>query len=89
MYREEATGPGPLNAHDPSGPYNYFNPWWHPFYQRGQLHTMQSETKTVTSIVIGIARGRGELPELDTAILQYFSNAANVDVSAASPSNTC
>jgi CubicO group peptidase (beta-lactamase class C family) len=79
MYREEAARPGPLNAHDPSGPYNYFNPWWHPFYQRGELHTMQSVTKTVTSIVIGIASGRGEFPELDTPIIQYFSNVANVD----------
>jgi CubicO group peptidase (beta-lactamase class C family) len=79
IYRAEAARPGPLNAHDPSGPYNYFNPWWHPFYRRGELHTMQSVTKTVTSIVIGIARGRGEFPELDTPILQYFSNVANVD----------
>ena len=47
IYREEARTPGPLNAHDPSGPYNYFNPWWHPFYRRGDLHSLQSVTKTV------------------------------------------
>ena len=79
IYRDEAARPGPLNAHDPSGPYNYFNPWWHPFYRRGDLHTMQSVTKTVTSIVIGIAMAKGEFPELDTPILKFFSNVQNVD----------
>jgi CubicO group peptidase (beta-lactamase class C family) len=79
IYRDEAARPGPLNAHDPSGPYNYFNPWWHPFYRRGDLHTMQSVTKTVTSIVIGIAMAKGEFPTLDTPILQFFSNVKNVD----------
>jgi hypothetical protein len=44
IYGREAHAPGPLNAHDFSGPYNYFNPWWHPFYRRGDLHTMQSVT---------------------------------------------
>src|SRR5678816_2318939 len=28
-----ATG-GALNAHDETGPYNYYNPWWHPYYRR-------------------------------------------------------
>ena len=79
IYRDEAARPGPLNAHDPSGPYNYFNPWWHPFYRRGDLHTMQSVTKTVTSIVIGIAMAHGEFPALDTPILKFFSNVQNVD----------
>jgi hypothetical protein len=38
-----------LNPHDPSGPYNYFNPWWRPYYRGGDLHTLQSVCKTVTS----------------------------------------
>ena len=71
---EEAKKPGPLNAHDPSGPYNYFNPWWHPFYRRGDLHTMQSVTKTVTSVVIGVATARKEFPDLDTPILKFFDS---------------
>ncbi len=81
IYAEEAKKTGPLNAHDPSGPYNYFNPWWHPFYRRGDLHTMQSVTKTVTSVVIGVATARKEFPELDTPILKFFDSAkvANVD----------
>jgi len=81
IYGKEARIPGPLNAHDPSGPYNYFNPWWHPFYRRGDLHSMQSVTKTVTSVVIGIAVGRHEFPALDTPVLTFFDVAkvANVD----------
>jgi CubicO group peptidase (beta-lactamase class C family) len=81
IYAKEAAEPGPLNANDPSGPYNYFNPWWHPFYRGGDLHTMQSVTKSVTSIVIGIATTRKEFPSLDTPVLQFFdsSKIANVD----------
>ena len=81
IYAQEARTPGPLNAHDPSGPYNYFNTWWHPFYRRGDLHTMQSVTKTVTSVVIGVATARGEFPSLDTPVLTFFDAAkvASVD----------
>lgn len=81
IYAAEAAAPGPLNANDPSGPYNYFNPWWHPFHRRGDLHTMQSVTKTVTSVVIGIATGRQEFPSLDTPVLNFFDHAtvANLD----------
>jgi CubicO group peptidase (beta-lactamase class C family) len=81
IYVDDAKKPGPLNAHDPSGPYNYFNTWWHPFYRRGDLHTMQSVTKTVTSVVIGVATARKEFPDLDTPILKFFDSAkvANVD----------
>lgn len=81
IYGREAATRGPLNAHDPTGPYNYFNPWWHPFYQRGDLHSMQSVTKTVTSVVIGVATARREFPALDTPVLRFFdaTGVANVD----------
>jgi len=81
IYGEDAKKPGPLNAHHPTGPYNYFNPWWHPFYRRGDLHTMQSVTKTVTSVVMGAAIARREFPDLDTPILKFFdaSKVANMD----------
>jgi CubicO group peptidase (beta-lactamase class C family) len=76
IYAEEARKPGPLNPTDPSGPYNYFNPWWHPFYRRGDLHTMQSVTKTITSVIIGVATARKEFPALETPVLKYFDAAA-------------
>ncbi|MFN7948342.1 MAG: serine hydrolase [Blastocatellia bacterium] len=81
IYSREAKEPGALNASDPTGPYNYFNPWWHPFYRRGELHTMQSVTKTVTSVVIGVATARKEFPDLDTPVLKFFDagRISNID----------
>jgi CubicO group peptidase (beta-lactamase class C family) len=75
-----ATG-GALNPHDESGPYNYFNPWWHPYYRRGDLHTLQSVSKTITSAIIGVAVTRGEFPSLDTPVLSFFdtTKVANID----------
>ena len=81
IYGASARKASPLNAHDPTGPYNYFNPWWHPFYRRGDLHSMQSVTKTVTSVVIGVARTRKAFPDLDTPVLTFFdaSTIKNLD----------
>jgi CubicO group peptidase (beta-lactamase class C family) len=81
IYGELAKHEGPLN-HDVNGPYNYFSANFHPYFQQSDLHTMQSVSKTVTSITIGIAIGRKEFPaDLDTPILKYFDEYkfANVD----------
>ncbi|HEX6749388.1 MAG TPA: serine hydrolase [Longimicrobium sp.] len=81
IYGDSARRAVTLRTHDRSGPYNYFNAWWHPWYRRGNLHTLQSVTKTVTSIVIGTAVARGEFPSLDTPVLSFFDSGtvANVD----------
>lgn len=81
LYGDSARSRGALNAHDLGSPYNYFNPWWHPFYRRGDLHTLQSVTKTITSMVIGAAVTRGEFPGLDTPVLAFFDTAQvrNID----------
>ena len=72
IYHQEAHTKGPLNARL-TGIYNYFDPQYHPYYEGSDLHTMQSITKTVTSVIMGIAMGRGEFHmELDTPILQFF-----------------
>jgi CubicO group peptidase (beta-lactamase class C family) len=55
-------------------PYNYYHPDWHPYYRGSDLHTLQSVTKGVTSIVIGIAIQRGELPDPGVAVLDYFED---------------
>ena len=73
---------GALNPHDFTGPYNYYNAWWHPFYRRGDLHTLQSVTKTITSLVIGTAVTRGEFPSLDTPVLSFFDTSAVANVDA-------
>lgn len=80
-YGDSAKVASPLNAHAPTSPYNYYNPWWHPTYRGGDLHTLQSVTKTVTSVVIGTAVARGEFPSLDTPVLSFFdaSKVENVD----------
>ena len=81
IYRREAATPGPLVVNDPSGPYNYFNAWWHPYYRNTDLHSLQSVTKSVVSAVVGIAISRGDFPELDTPVLSFFdeTSVANVD----------
>jgi CubicO group peptidase (beta-lactamase class C family) len=81
IYGELARHEGPLN-HDVNGPYNYFSGEFHPYYQHSDLHTMQSVSKTVTSITIGIAIGRKEFPaDLDAPIMKYFDDykIANLD----------
>ena len=81
IYTKEAHERGPLNAHL-TGWYNYFDPAWHPYYHGTDLHTMQSVTKTVSSIIIGIAMTRGDFKGgLDTPLLDYFdaSKVKNVD----------
>jgi CubicO group peptidase (beta-lactamase class C family) len=80
-YGDSARARSPLNAHDLTGPYNYYAPWWHPYYRRGDLHTLQSVTKTITSVVIGTAVMRGQFPSLDAPVLSFFDTAKvkNVD----------
>jgi CubicO group peptidase (beta-lactamase class C family) len=81
IYGERAKQEGPLN-HDLHGPYNYFSTEYHPFYRGSDLHTMQSVSKTVTSITIGIAKTRNDFSvSLDTPIIKYFDahKVANLD----------
>lgn len=54
--------------------YNYSHPDWHPYYQGRDVHTLQSVTKSVTSTLIGIAVGRGEIKSLDEKLLSYFQD---------------
>jgi len=72
IYGKQAKVRGPLNARL-TGPYNYFDPAWHPYYNGTQLHSMQSVSKTVTSVILGIAITRGDFKSnLDTPVLHYF-----------------
>jgi CubicO group peptidase (beta-lactamase class C family) len=81
IYAKEAKTRGPLNARL-TGPYNYFDPAWHPYYHGTDLHTMQSVSKTTSSVILGIAITRGDFKaSLDTPLLKYFDEAKvkNVD----------
>ena len=81
IYGKEAKTRGPLNAHL-TGWYNYFDPAWHPYFDGSDLHSMQSVSKTVSSVILGIAITRGDFKaNLDTPLLQYFdaTTVKNVD----------
>lgn len=81
IYAKDASQRGPLNARG-TGWYNYFDPQWHPYYHRTDLHSMQSVSKTVSSIIIGVAMTRGDFKAgLDTPLLYWFDSTKvkNVD----------
>jgi hypothetical protein len=81
IYAKEAKTKGPLNARL-TGPYNYFDPAWHPYYHGTDLHTMQSVSKTGTFIIFGIALTRGDFKaDLNLPVLKFFDLAKvkNVD----------
>ena len=56
-----------------SSMYNYYDPEWHPFYNRTKLHSLQSVTKSVTSALFGIAFRRHELQDIKSEVIPYFS----------------
>ena len=81
IFYKEAHTKSALNARL-TGPYNYFDPAWHPYYHGTDEHSMQSVSKTVTSTTFGVAIGRGDFKAtLDTPVMSYFdaSQVANVD----------
>jgi CubicO group peptidase (beta-lactamase class C family) len=81
IYNKEAHTIGPLNARL-TGIYNYFDPQYHPYFHGMEAHTMQSVTKTITSVTYGTAMHRNEFhATLDTPILKFFdaSTVENVD----------
>lgn len=81
IYGDSARQTNALNPHDVGGPYNYFASWWHPYYRRGDLHTLQSVTKTITSVIVGVAITKGDFPSVDTPVLSFFdtSHVAYID----------
>jgi hypothetical protein len=81
IYGEMAKKQSPIIVHDRTGPFNPFNSWWHPYYRRGDLHTLQSITKALVSVIIGVAVTRGEFPDLDTPVMKFFDpkKVANLD----------
>jgi CubicO group peptidase (beta-lactamase class C family) len=53
--------------------YNYYDPDWHPFYKGTKLHTLQSVSKSVTSALVGVAIGRGEIADVNVPVMPYFT----------------
>lgn len=54
--------------------YNYNHPDWHPYYKQTELHTLQSVTKSVTSILLGIAFDLNEGYNVSTKVMPMFTD---------------
>jgi len=54
--------------------YNYNHPNWHPYYKQTELHTLQSVTKSVTSILLGIAFDLKEDYNVNTKVMPMFTD---------------
>jgi len=61
-----------------SGPWNYYDVTWHPFYKGTELHTIQSTTKSFMSALVGIAIARGDLPGVDATLGELLPHR-NID----------
>lgn len=53
--------------------YNYDDPEWHPYHHRSNLHSLQSVTKSVTSVALGIAMDEGKLGDVNTHPMELFT----------------
>lgn len=56
------------------GDYNYYHPKWHPYYQNQQVHTLQSVTKSIASIMIGVAIKEGDISSTDVRVVDFFED---------------
>ncbi|MYH10682.1 MAG: serine hydrolase [Gemmatimonadales bacterium] len=52
--------------------YNYDHPSWHPYYRDTDLHSLQSVTKSVTSVAFGIAVDEGHISGVEVPAWPYF-----------------
>lgn len=53
--------------------YNYDHVEWHPYYDGTDLHTLQSVTKSVTSVLLGIAVDQGLIRSINSPAMSYFT----------------
>jgi hypothetical protein len=53
--------------------YNYDDPEWHPYYHRSNLHSLQSVTKSVTSVALGIAMDEGKIGDVNIHPMALFT----------------
>jgi CubicO group peptidase (beta-lactamase class C family) len=57
-----------------SGPWNYYDVNWHPFYKGSDLRTVQSSTKSIMSALVGIAIARGDLPGVSATLGELLAD---------------
>jgi CubicO group peptidase (beta-lactamase class C family) len=68
-YAALAAADGRDTTHDV---YNYDDPRWHPYYEGTDLHTLQSVTKSITSLALGIAVDEGHVAGTDVPAMSFF-----------------
>ena len=56
------------------GEFNYYHPFWHPYYKGREIHTLQSITKSISSLLVGIAIDQGKIPSTDVPIVDYLTD---------------
>jgi CubicO group peptidase (beta-lactamase class C family) len=54
--------------------YNYDHPDWHPYYNGTDLHTLQSCTKSITSLLTGIAVDEALILNSDIKVMELFES---------------
>ena len=69
--------------------YYYLDPKWHPWLKGGDLHTVQSVTKSVTSALIGIAILRGEIDSVDIKVAPLLDGPHLLEVTREPMSLLC
>jgi CubicO group peptidase (beta-lactamase class C family) len=62
----DQTGSSPRPTHD------YSHASWHPYKEGTQLHSLQSATKSVTSLAVGMAIADGALPGVEVPVANYL-----------------
>lgn len=64
-----------MRQHDTTNhQYNYDHTAWHPYYQNTDLHTMQSVTKSVTALLVGIAVDEGYIKSVNLPAMSFFKS---------------
>jgi len=53
-------------------PYNYDHPDWHPYYRGSELHTLQSVTKSINAVALGIAIDEGYITGVEAPAMPFF-----------------
>lgn len=62
----DQTGSSPRPTHD------YSHASWHPYKEGTELHSLQSVTKSVTSLAVGMAIADGALPGVEVPVANYL-----------------
>lgn len=56
----------------PEAKFDYDDAGWHPYYQGSDLHSLQSVTKSITALCVGIAIDEGHIASVHEPAMQWF-----------------